>query len=192
MCMKFPHVANARSLRAIAMKSINIENIYNKIETIKVDKSDKYLLTYPTYLDYLNNEEVFSRNSLRMVAGFAYSWMPRVITLDHSAEKQLIELIITAKKSPINEAIGQQVFNQTLQYTGGSTVASSKILHFIFPNYFPIFDSHIFKACWQVTKSYHYQMTFNNYFEYLNEVHRNLNHIGTEKIKKLFDFSIGI
>lgn len=110
----------------------------------KFDSTEKkYLLSYPHFLNYFKKLDTINLENLIIGISFTYSWMPTIlksIQLQHS-EKVLSILNEVKNRKKINEeqlATLKEAFNNSL-------VGTSKLLHFINPNQYAIWDSRVFR-----------------------------------------------
>ncbi|MBE7172693.1 MAG: hypothetical protein INR73_19095 [Williamsia sp.] len=139
------------------MKEIKIQEIINQFSRIQIDKADKYIVTYPVFIDFFRQTSAYTVEDLLTGIAFVYSWMPRILTIKSEALPKLSEYC-NQFKNQYQAEIETPLFAQAVEALEGSIVATSKLLHFIFPDQFPIYDSHIYKYCWDKEKSYHYQV----------------------------------
>lgn len=104
---------------------------------------ENYLVSYPHFLNYFKNLETINLENLIIGISFTYSWMPTIlksIKLEN-ADKTLSILNEVKKGKKINEeqlATLKSSFNNSL-------VGTSKLLHFINPKQYAIWDSRVFR-----------------------------------------------
>jgi hypothetical protein len=116
-----------------------LTNIANKFDSTK----ENYLLSYPHFLNYFNKLDTINIENLVIGISFTYSWMPTIlksIKLQNS-EKVLSILNEVKNGQKINEkqlATLKEAFNNSL-------VGTSKLLHFINPKQYAIWDSRVFR-----------------------------------------------
>lgn len=110
---------------------------------------ENYLLSYPYFLSYFKNLQTINIENLIIGISFTYSWMPTILSINPKNEvgtKELIEksieiLNLVKNGQKINEeqlSILKSTFNNSL-------VGTSKLLHFINPNKYAIWDSRVFR-----------------------------------------------
>lgn len=137
---------NTKSKKEIIFHLIEIAE---KFEASK----EKYLITYPYFLDYFKNLDEINKEHLIIGISFTYSWMPTILNFspnDLSQTHQLIEeclnILNKAKLQTENDKLLsidelfklKKLFNNSL-------VGTSKLLHFINPKQYAIWDSKVFK-----------------------------------------------
>ena len=114
----------------------------NALSTLEVDaRGEGYLNSYPIYLEYFQNTEVKSKSDFSIRAGLVYSWMPRVLVLCEGDIDKAVEMIsgCTDNKN-INKVVGK-----VAKALNGSYIGASKLLHFQYPETFPIYDTKVYK-----------------------------------------------
>lgn len=104
---------------------------------------ENYLLSYPHFLSYFESLKTINLENLMIGISFTYSWMPTIlksIKLENT-EKILSILNEVKNGNNINEvqlATLKSAFNNSL-------VGTSKLLHFINPKQYAIWDSRVFR-----------------------------------------------
>lgn len=104
------------------------------------DTKIEYLLAYPELLAAA--EGLFESSSFKALGYMAYGWMP---TICKSFEDQVFQQkpwITACKAKNPTEAI-QAISQITKAPYNNSWVGTSKVLHFLRPNVFPIWDSKV-------------------------------------------------
>lgn len=131
-------------------------------------RSHTYLSTYPEIVTFLQGADEIQASQFRQLALMVYGWMPRVLRID------LVHfpLAVQAANSALH-ASTQTYENTPIQHIANclhSMVGASKLLHFINPNVFPIWDRKI-----QAFRGFsigNYDMSnIMNYIEYVSNVH---------------------
>lgn len=113
--------------------------IANNFEASK----ENYLLSYPHFLNYFKNLEYINLENVIIGISFTYSWMPTILkSIKLENPENIISILNDAKNGKqINEqelSILKTAFNNSL-------VGTSKLLHFINPNHYAIWDSRVFR-----------------------------------------------
>ena len=116
-----------------------LTKIANNIDSTK----ENYLVSYPHFLNYFKNLENIKLENLIIGISFTYSWMPTILK---SIKLENPEKIL----SILNEVKNGQTINEeqlgTLKSTfNNSLVGTSKLLHFINPKQYAIWDSRVFR-----------------------------------------------
>jgi hypothetical protein len=146
-----------------------------------IDGTEQYIRTYPQLLrsTALLAKEM-GEDALPAIAHMAYGWMPTILKKFSDSKPDIVgpatgcssfeeasELIKSLDDSPINN----------------SWVGMSKVLHFINPEFFPIWDSRVAKhfdlKITQVNKK-------NHFLEYLTFVAKHRNKDEVKKVREAF------
>jgi len=185
VCMKENH-NQAKAIRSRKSK-MNHERAKDTLtskypEAIRcIDASEQYLRTYPALIKstaILAKE--MGEDALPAIAHMAYGWMPTILKKLSDSQPGIVgpatecrsfeeasELIKSLEDSPINN----------------SWVGMSKVLHFINPEFFPIWDSRVAKhfdlKITQVNKK-------NHFLEYLTFVAKHRNKDEVKKVREAF------
>jgi hypothetical protein len=116
-----------------------LTKIANNIDSTK----ENYFQSYTHFLNYFKNLDSINLENIFIGISFTYSWMPTIlksIKLENS-EKVISILNDVKTGKQINEeqlSILKTSFNNSL-------VGTSKLLHFINPNQYAIWDSRVFR-----------------------------------------------
>lgn len=125
-------------------RSIKIEELVTMEKKIKFDfpntkaekRQNSYLKSYNYFVNYFAKSEI-TEEKLILGASFSYGWMPRGLILNFENITETIQILNTIKIGDIDknqiESIKKTINN--------SIVGTSKLLHFINPQKYPIWDS---------------------------------------------------
>lgn len=100
-----------------------------------------YLTVYPFFVQYFFSLQKIEIDNLIIGAHSVYSWMPTILRnlrLDHS--EKVLEILNQVK---INKEISEKDLLELRSCVNNSLVGVSKLLHFINPEKYPIWDTHI-------------------------------------------------
>lgn len=171
-------------------KNLSIENLKLDAENITIDKKDSYIKSYPEFIKYFETNSPVKEHHLIIGSHFIYSWMPTILTLKLDNIEEVLRLL--------NEVINGKVLIEAELETlktciNNSMVGLSKLLHFINPANYAIWDSRILNYCTGQSSQYGIDKP-KNYIAYIKK----LNEISKEKqfnelyaaIKKYFDYPI--
>jgi hypothetical protein len=112
-----------------------------KKKAASFEQDVSYHVSYQHYINFSNFHEV-NNEQLIQVAGLAYSWMPTTISIVEVDLKKSVDAINNLISCNPNIDIGQ--IENAASFLGGSVIGLSKILHFIRPEIFPIYDTAIY------------------------------------------------
>lgn len=151
----------------------DIELIIDSLEhnLNNIDKFDNtyYFDSYFEFLKYFENKTEITYHDLVISSHFTYGWMPTIINLDKNFTE---DTRIILNKILDNYEINNDEYLTLVKCINNSIVGVSKLLHFIQPKKYPIFDSRI-----------------KNYFKTNNLLHSVYKHT-TTKEKDIFQYQI--
>jgi hypothetical protein len=125
--------------------------------TIMQDGS--YILSYPHLLSYFDAKQIFGPDDVVRGAHMAYGWMPTV--LDLYPEAPNVDLVIGANllsKAKSAGVLADREIEQLARLVNNSLVGASKLLHFVSPQNFPIWDSKVYAFVFQ-EKPHNYRVS---------------------------------
>ena len=148
----------------IYKKNVTIERLRTDEENLKCSKKESYLISYPHFLKYFNDLDTITLHNLVIGIHFTYGWMPTAFDFRSEEFDDAVKILQSAKSGNTpnqNElVILKGLFNNSL-------VGTSKILHFINPKKFAIWDSKVFKYLTH-TSPHQYRMdNIDYYLDYL-------------------------
>lgn len=100
-----------------------------------------YLTTYPEIVSFGEAPEPIDERRFRRLAAMAYGWMPRILRIDADYAKDAVVALNAAKSASAETA--SEVPIEIIASCLHSVVGASKVLHFVNPSVFPIWDSKI-------------------------------------------------
>lgn len=127
-------------------------------------KRESDFISYTEFLNYFSNLKVITKHNLIIAINFTYGWMPTIFEFKSNKFDEALEVLNNIKK-------GRTVTSDNLDLLKGlmnnSLVGTSKILHFIDPINFAIWDSRVYRY---LTKKEPYNYRIGNckaYMDYL-------------------------
>jgi hypothetical protein len=121
---------------------ITIQDLKDSEINTAVDKASSYVLSYPSFIRYFENLSTLTKHDVIIGINFTYGWMPTIFHFKSSNIADTIPILINAKagRRPSSEDLKtlKECFNNSL-------VGTSKLLHFINPHKFAIWDSRIYR-----------------------------------------------
>jgi len=172
------------------LKNLKFENIRKDAENFIITENDSYIETYPEFLKYFENIEMIKKHHLIISSHFTYGWMPTIIHLD-TAEIGKVLFLLNAVKS--GHLLDKDEINIIKRCVNNSLVGTSKLLHFIRPENYAIWDSRIFRYLTEQKSDYGIGNP-EYYLEYMNGIKRISENANYEKIHSLisrnFDYQV--
>ncbi|MGO8911011.1 MAG: hypothetical protein ACLQDM_17055 [Bradyrhizobium sp.] len=136
---------------------------------------------YSALLDFFNKLDLQNKRNVIGAAHAVYGWMPTILKKE-TKTKELMEFVRDLRKiddDPNQKNLALSRLENRIDLTkavNGSTVGTSKFLHFVAPEVFPIWDSNVARA-FDATSKINDEAT---YLSYCKAIHRYL-----EKNRKL-------
>ncbi len=172
------------------MKNLNFERILKDAEKFSFTENNSYIQTYPEFIKYFENVDIIERHHLVIASHFVYGWMPTIIQLNLEEEDNVLLLLNSAKKGRI---LNKEELGILKKSINNSLVGLSKLLHFINPRDYAIWDSRIFRYLTEKKSSYGIDNPV-LYIEYLNGLKNIAQNENYEKLHQLiarnFDYEI--
>lgn len=106
-------------------------------------EKENYLQAYSYFLNYFRKIDSIQLDDIVIGISFTYSWMPTILKKIDLTNSENLILILNKVKN--GEAISIEEINLLKQAFNNSLVGTSKLLHFINPNKYAIWDSRVFK-----------------------------------------------
>ena len=145
------------------MKKLTVEDLENIEKTLNIDQKDPYIFSYRYLIQFFRQIKSFSSSDAVICASLVYSWMPTILNLKDDLINKIPPLLNNAKNC---QELSKIDLNVLKTFVNNSIVGASKLLHFISPDYYPIWDR---KICnFLLGKSYSYIV--NNISNYLGYV----------------------
>ena len=136
---------------------------------IKDLRSITYLSTYPSILSIGATPKPIDLDRFHQLAMMAYGWMPRVIRIDQAHIAVALPAAVKAQSATV-ETISPELVKAIARCLH-SVVGASKVLHFIKPTVFPIWDSNIERFRANRKPSNVHMNNTAHYLNYLQDVH---------------------
>jgi hypothetical protein len=140
------------------------------------DNLDKYTYdkSYYYFIKYFENKKVLSEEDLVISANFTYAWMPTILNFKNTNFNECVDIL---NKSKQIDRLEKKDIEALKSLINNSLVGTSKLLHFINPNKYAIWDSRVSKFLSGVTHKYFIEKTdvFFQYIDFCNELinHKN-------------------
>ncbi|WP_332733840.1 hypothetical protein [Flavihumibacter sp.] len=125
----------------MATTTMTLEKLINGSKHLST-VSDNYRQSYREFIKYFKNAGKLNEHHIIIGAHMVYGWMPRSLNLDISNKVVLLKILNKARTS---EIINEEELTVVKKSINNSLVGSSKLLHFINPQQYAIWDSHIYR-----------------------------------------------
>ncbi len=118
--------------------------------------------SYKEFVEFFKAEAVISTHKFIIGAYFTYGWMPTMLNL----EDDISVAVKIANKAKNGEIITHGEKEALACAVNGSFVGASKLLHFINPDFYPIWDSRVYRYLYN-EPPYQYRLeSISKYEEY--------------------------
>lgn len=174
------------------LSKIKFNQLLNDAEKIVFTENDSYINTYPEFIKYFDqiNPGNINEHNLVVASHFVYGWMPTIIRLDLKEKKEALRLLNDVRGG---HQLSEIELNSLKKVVNNSLVGVSKLLHFINPKDYAIWDSKIFKYLTDKKSTYGIgkPKLYLNYLEEIKKIskHKNYNKLHTI-ISGYFDYEI--
>ena len=151
------------------MKNLSFEQLKKDVETFILTENDSYVDSYSEFINYFKNLDWIEKHNLVIASHFVYGWMPTIIQLDTKNADEVLSILNGVRNGHSATESELEIIKQCVN---NSMVGTSKLLHFINPNLYAIWDSRIFRYI--TGKKYSYGIdkpkAYMEYMEALNEI----------------------
>lgn len=128
-----------------------------------------YLRTYPSILKIGISSRRLNASQFHQLVLLAYGWMPRIARIDGAHENMSIDVLEQARHA--TRASSAKINLDSLTKCVRSIVGASKILHFVNPDVFPIWDSKVERFRLRAEPPFNHMSEAKHYLHYVREVH---------------------
>ena len=174
----------------VQLENLNFDQLWEGSQNFRITPNDSYVSTYPEFIRYFEEINEIKKHHLMICSHFVYGWMPTVLKLNLSSIEDVLKALNKAKKGII---LTEDELSKIKGCINNSMVGTSKLLHFINPNEYAIWDSRIFRYA-TLKKSTYGIDSPSNYLLYLKTLKEIATHKQYEslhlKVEKLFQYRI--
>jgi len=117
-----------------------IERISRDEAPMQIDQRSAYVRSYPEFLRYFRDLEEIELHHLIIAANFIYGWMPRTLRFKTATFAEAVCILNWAK---VGNLLTDADLRCLIALIDNSMVAVSKLLHFINPEQYAIWDSRV-------------------------------------------------
>lgn len=124
---------------------VAMRNVFDLEPTTNILADDSYIVSYPHLLSYFAAKTTLGPEDVVRGAHMAYGWMPTILELYPDPAK--IDLAAAADildKARQNGTLSDPEIGQLADLVNNSLVGASKLLHFVAPDSFAIWDSKVY------------------------------------------------
>ncbi|WP_412474177.1 hypothetical protein [Halobacteriovorax sp. YZS-1-1] len=107
-------------------------------------RSASDFLSYFEFIKFFEEKDVISKNDFVIGCNFSYGWMPTILNFKNEKDEEInlcVELVNKARNS--QELLRKEELEILKKVVNNSIVGVSKLLHFVSPERYPIWDSRV-------------------------------------------------
>lgn|SRR5690554_939870 len=155
------------------MKNTNqLKATFKQVAHTYDSKKDIYVEMYQYYINFFKEKDIITKNDAVIGVGFTYSWMPTILKNLNLSKIGEVTTILNNVKQHIN--ISDDDFLVLKEFSNNSLVGASKLLHFINPEDYAIWDSRVFKFLNNNEAAHKYKLekvhVYREYLSYLSNL----------------------
>jgi hypothetical protein len=147
-------------------ENLTFEKLSADAERFYIVGNNSYVETYPEFLKYFDSINLIEKHHLVISSHFVYGWMPTIIHINTKEIDKVLTLLNSVKAGHI---LGLEELEILKHCINKSMVGLSKLLHFINPEDYAIWDSRIYRYI-KGKKSQYGIDKAENYSKYLSEI----------------------
>jgi hypothetical protein len=132
-----------------------MKDIFELEEQTVIDRGSSYILSYPHIASYFSGLQDLTEQDVIRGAHMVYGWMPTVLDLHvGDAGRNLVEVTELLNSAKSRGELVQSDFSVLAGLINHSLVGASKLLHFVAPERFAIWDSRIYAFMYEKKPSH--------------------------------------
>lgn len=145
-------------------KNVTIERLVEDEKRLIIDRSTSYLISYPHFLSYFKGLEKLVDHNIVIGIHFTYGWMPTMFDFRSDKSQDVLKILQSAKEGRVPDIEDLIILKE---YFNNSLVGTSKILHFINPVKFAIWDSLVYEYLTGIPGEHELLTVYTSYQDYL-------------------------
>ena len=170
-------------------QNITFEKFLADGEKIEIKRNSySYYISYPEFLKYFQNLKTITKHNLIIGINFTYGWMPTIFDFRSDKFDEALNILNKAKK---DNKLTKDDLVLLKGLLNNSLVGTSKLLHFINPEKFAIWDSRVYRY---LTGKAPYENRIGNcdtYLEYLEFCSYLAEQKEFNSLKKNIEYKVG-
>ena len=122
-----------------------MQDIFQIKKQTLIDRQQSYIRSYPHLLAWLSSKAILDAQDLICAAHMVYGWMPTVLDIYPSESFSIQDGVALLNKARKLGVLDLKEVAQLAGLVNNSVVGASKLLHFVNPEAFAIWDSRIYQ-----------------------------------------------
>ena len=145
-----------------------MQNVFLLEPTTTVQSDASYIASYPHLVEYFSDKAKISPGDVVRAAHMAYGWMPTILDLYPASNKlDLASASMLLTKARDKGFLQPAEISALAGLVNNSLVGASKLLHFVAPNSFAIWDSKVYSFVHEKPPYHHRVNAVDAYVAYL-------------------------
>jgi hypothetical protein len=145
-----------------------MRNVFELVRETQILQDDSYIVSYPHLLDYFASAHTITPGDVVRGAHMAYGWMPTILELyPENGERDLAAAANILTRAREVRHLESDDFEALAALVNNSLVGASKLLHFVAPENFPIWDSKTYAFVYGKRPHYYRVNNVAIYIEYI-------------------------
>ncbi|ETB64147.1 TPA: hypothetical protein DIC38_00490 [Candidatus Nomurabacteria bacterium] len=170
-----------KEILEIFKENVDINRLMKDEQNINISyKDNSYFISYVEFLKYFKDLNKITIHNMIIGINFTHGWMPTIFDFRSNNFDEVVKILNNTKQGIIPNIDQLEILKKCFN---NSLVGSSKILHFINPDKFAIWDSRVFR--YLTNKKYgidncKYYLDYLKFFEYItnkpeyNKIHESI------------------
>jgi len=126
-----------------------MRDIFELEKHTEIDRNQSYIRSYPHLVAWLGGRERLNGGDVTCAAHMVYGWMPTVLELHVSDGFGIDDAAVLLNMARREGKLADPAVAQLAGLVNHSVVGASKLLHFLSPEAFAIWDSRIYRFIYQ-------------------------------------------
>ena len=117
-----------------------LRSLVRDLHRVRIQNGGSVALSYPEFVRYFRQAGHFTKHHLIIGASFSYAWMPTILDFRSS---RLDDGVAVLEKARAGAVLDSADVLTLAEIVNNSVVGASKLLHFVSPERFAIWDSRV-------------------------------------------------
>jgi hypothetical protein len=171
--------------------SFTLKDIVEAEEIVKSDKGSSYIRSYPEFIKYFKDLKTIDVHNFIIGAHLVYSWMPTILDLKSEEIMPYAKAAYMCNRVKNGNKLEEHEIEGIASIVNSSLVGTSKLLHFINPYIYAIWDSRVYWFWGQRTPYSHRMQDSKAFISYLINCEAVANTNGFERVHQSVIQKIG-
>lgn len=146
-----------------------MRDIFDLEPKTRIIADDSYVVSYPYLLEYFSSKPSLDAGDIVRGAHMIYGWMPTALKLHLNQGKNGLDgAVHILTKAKAGGVLSDEEIKALAGVVNNSLVGATKLLHFVAPNHFPIWDSRVYSFLHEEIPHYYRLNSINAYRQYVS------------------------